>query len=183
MSGLVQQTFVRHAAHAVQTLNRWARHDPIRFLQGLIVALLIVGCASAEKSQDKARLLDAVPVVENPDHGEKDYIPQDLYDAINHLKKLLQPEQIQEMKDGSEKEMARYHHGLGTWMRNSWGLWRGSSISEWFNSIGIEHPDDMSGIILDSLWRDLNGQDLRLKEQVEHYKAYWKYVEEVLDNE
>ena len=42
----------------------------------------------------------------------------------------------------------RYHLGFGMWMRNNWGLWKSSRLSRYFNSLGVYHPDDMTGIIL-----------------------------------
>ena len=78
------------------------------------------------------------------------------------------------MKQGSESDMIQYHHGFGTWLRNNWGLWKGSRLSLWFNHKGIRHPDDMSGIILRSFWRHLNSKPIKLSEQVNYYKEYWK---------
>lgn len=68
----------------------------------------------------------------------------------------------------------RYHMWAGHQIINSWGLWPGSVLAEYFNRLGIVHPDDMSAIILTSFHRKLNGEDIRLKEQVKRYKAYWK---------
>jgi hypothetical protein len=36
----------------------------------------------------------------------------------------------------------------------------------------VEHPDDMSGILLDTFWCKLNGKPLRLEERVETIKEY-----------
>jgi hypothetical protein len=63
-------------------------------------------------------------------------------------------------------------------MRNNWGLWRGSRLSKYFNSLGIFHPDDMSGIILTGYCRQLNGLDIRLSDQIKQYQKYWKVVRE-----
>lgn len=50
-----------------------------------------------------------------------------------------------------ESEMIEYHFGLGMWMRNNWGLWRGKSrLLPFFEAKGITHPDEMSGYILDT---------------------------------
>jgi uncharacterized C2H2 Zn-finger protein len=59
-------------------------------------------------------------------------------------------------------------------MRNNWQLWGGSRLSKYFNDKGIYHPDDMSGIILDSYHRNLNGQEIKLDEQVKYYQDYWE---------
>lgn len=75
------------------------------------------------------------------------------------------------------------HFGLGRWIRNNWGLWKGDSkLCEWFKRQGIHHPDDMSGIILASYYRHKNDIPIKLEEQIQHYKDYWKN-QEVLTEE
>lgn len=99
--------------------------------------------------------------------SEKDiYIPPDLESALKELKKMLRPELLEKMRKGTEEGMIEYHFGLGMWMRNIWGLWSGSDLAKWFNSHGVKHPDEMSGVILSSLWRDLNGKPLDLDKQL-----------------
>jgi hypothetical protein len=102
------------------------------------------------------------------------YIPSSLEDSFQELKRMLNPELIKKMQQNPEEQMAEYHMGLGLWMRNNWGLWRGSRLKTYFNGIGIFHPDDMSGIILDSFWRYLNSKSINLNEQVAYYQQYWK---------
>lgn len=105
------------------------------------------------------------------------YIPKDLDDCFAELKKVLPKKILDEMAKGSEEDMIRYHHGLGTWLRNNWGLWKGSRLSKWFNDRGIFHPDDMSGIIFDSFWRHLHDKPIKLDEQIKYYKDYWERAE------
>lgn len=106
------------------------------------------------------------------------YIPKDLDDCFKELKKRLSPELIEEMKTGTENDMNKYHHGLGMWMRNNWGLWSNSRLKKYFNDLGIRHPDDMSGIILTSFWRYLNDKPIKLQEQIKYYQDYWKKIKE-----
>jgi len=68
----------------------------------------------------------------------------------------------------------RYHLGLGMWMRNNWGLWKGSRLSKYFNSLGIYHPDDMTGVIFNSYHRTMLGNEIKLNEQVKFYQDYWE---------
>ena len=118
-------------------------------------------------------------VASSSEQGRKDvYIPKDLDDCFVELRKILPEKTVEEMKTGTEKDMIQYHHGLGTWLRNNWGLWEGSRLSKWFNEKGIRHPDDMSGIIFDSFWRHLNGHPIRLDEQIKRYQGYWKRLED-----
>jgi len=102
------------------------------------------------------------------------YVPRNLDDAFNELDKILKPEEVEKMKAGAEDDMSQYHFGLGMSLRNSWGLWKHSRLAKWFNDIGIHHPDDMSGVILTSYWRHLNGKPLEIQKQVKYYQDYWK---------
>ncbi len=104
------------------------------------------------------------------------YIPENLDACFRELKKILSPELIKEMRTGTENDIIKYHHGLGMWIRNNWGLWSGSRLKKYFNDLGIHHPDDMSGIILTSFWRHLNNKPIKLKEQIKYYQDYWKKI-------
>lgn len=108
---------------------------------------------------------------EDPTTSSGVYIPRDLEDALVELEKMLPPEIIKDMKDKTEDEMGDYHMSLGMWMRNNWDLWKGGRLSEYFLSIGVSHPDAMSGIILDSYWRKLHDKPLELETLVDSYKV------------
>ena len=103
------------------------------------------------------------------------YIPADLDECFSELKKIMTPQQLEEFKNKKEEEVVGYHMGLGKWIRNNWGLWQGSRLAEYFNKMGIHHPDDMSGIILDTFWCHLNGKPLKVEERVKDYQEYWEY--------
>ena len=117
----------------------------------------------------------------DPKSKYKVYVPINLDDAFVELKKMLPPKVQKEMQEGAEEEMIQYHMGLGRWMRNNWGLWGGSRLAEYFNNLGIHHPDDMSGIILSTFWRHLNSRPLGLEEKIAYYQAYWRASEEPKD--
>lgn len=103
------------------------------------------------------------------------YIPKNIEECFSELDKILKPKDIQTIKNlKEENEISGYHHGLGTYLRNNWYLWGGSRLSEYFNKLGIYHPDDMSSIILNSYFRYLNHQDIKLDEQIKFYKDYWE---------
>ena len=121
-----------------------------------------------------------------------DYAPETLEESFEWLNKFLQDIEI--FKSTPEKEMmAMAHHGLGRWLRNKWYLWwsekfAAESIDEkdslypqtkpalnaYFESIGIHHADDMSGIVLVSYHRHLNGRPIELEKQVEKTINFYK---------
>lgn len=87
------------------------------------------------------------------------YIPANLGECFVELDKQLSEINKKEMKAEPNRDaMIAYHHGLGTWIRNNWGLWRGSRLQKYFTDKGIEHPDDMSGVILEYYHDWLNGK-------------------------
>ncbi len=77
------------------------------------------------------------------------YIPRDLSDTFAELDKTLSPALRTEMRKGAERDMVQHHFGLGMWIRNNWGLWKGLRLAKWFAHYGIFMPDDMSGIIIE----------------------------------
>ncbi|MCE2996842.1 MAG: DUF6794 domain-containing protein [Cyclobacteriaceae bacterium] len=112
---------------------------------------------------------------QGPSKADIKYKPKDLNDAILQLEKIHDDTTKQKILAMTEREfIANSHFGLGMWMRNNWGLWKGGVLAKHFNSMGIYHPDDMSGIILTSYYRHLNGHDRELEKQVKYYQDYWK---------
>jgi hypothetical protein len=101
--------------------------------------------------------------------------PNNLEECFTELISIIDKEELDIFKIAAEDEIVgKSHFGLGLWMRNNWGLWAGSHLAQYFNNMGIFHPDDMSGIILTSFHRHLNGQDIRLDEQIKFYQEYWE---------
>lgn len=103
------------------------------------------------------------------------YIPIDLDDCLQQLDKIFADSSKVKIKEMTEDHFSeRMHLDFGMWMRNNWGLWKSSRLSKFFNERGIYHPDDMSGIILDSYYRHLTGQEIKLTEQIKYYRDYWE---------
>ena len=70
------------------------------------------------------------------------------------------------------------HFGLGMWLRNNWGLWGGDScpLPAYFRAHGIQHPDDMSGLILECYVQHLNGEDVdyeRMFDEARRVEEEW----------
>ena len=108
------------------------------------------------------------------------YIPKNLEDAITEVNGFYSDSLKTEVKKLSENEfIGQYHMGTGLYMRNNWGLWSGSRLSRYFKRKGIKHPDDMSGIVLRSFHRKLNGKNIEFKNQVAKSKAYWKEAKKI----
>ena len=102
-------------------------------------------------------------------------IPKTLKEVFQQLDGMFPQKEKDFITSNPESEMIQYHHGAGRWIRNNWNLWakETNDLKDWFTTLGISHPDDMSGIILDSYWRFKNNKPLELEKQAQYYKNYW----------
>lgn len=99
------------------------------------------------------------------------YIPKDLDEAINCLLSTCSDEDIQIIKS---HEPCEFHFSMGMSLRNSWGLWSGGPLYDWFRSVGLYHADDMSAVILDALKCRVENTSFDLYGRVKYYQDYWR---------
>ncbi len=121
--------------------------------------------------------LPIIPTSSEVGTTEEECIPKDLYDSIDALDDMFSTDELTLVTECDDEEdfMASCHHSTGRQLRNKWKLWypEESELARWFNSIGIHHADDMSGIILTSFYRAYLGKPIKLDKQVEYCKKYW----------
>ena len=110
----------------------------------LLVLTLLVAIVNTSLAQDKggAQL--------SPDKW-----PTTVQAAVADLLKGLPESDKQIFRETKERDLIRYHHGWGTGIRNSFGLWRGNNaLREDACGKGC-HPDDASMAIIEAVWRSL----------------------------
>lgn len=114
-------------------------------------------------------------------------LPKDLDEAVDLLKTFYKDE-IENIKSLSEDEFnSNVHHAGGQFIRNTWFLWwyeghqfhdawpkEKPAIKQWFEDRKIVHADDISGIIMTCFYRNINGLDYKLDEQIKKYHDHWK---------
>src|SRR5690606_3601466 len=102
------------------------------------------------------------------------YIPKKLEDCFRQIDFFWSDSTKTQVKNWEERAfIGKAHLGFGMWMRNNWRLWEGSRLSKYFSDLGINHPEDMSAIILVSYHRHLNNKEIKLEEQIKYYQDYW----------
>jgi hypothetical protein len=87
-------------------------------------------------------------------------------EIVDHLYGTLSEKELDEVMKMTESQMRALHHGFGTWIRNSYGLWATTHplTTKWHNDpsshdiqdhvdYSLDHPDAVSNEILSSLWR------------------------------
>ena len=105
-------------------------------------------------------------------------LPKNLDDAISYLEHSWKKAELDSFRYLPENEaVTDQHFATGQWIRNNWIYGkRDTALTNYFHSLGIYHPDDISSIILISLHRKLNNKDINLEQQVESMKNYWKPI-------
>ena len=112
------------------------------------------------------------------DSLNNNHIPKDIEGCIVLLDSMLDDSTKMEIKEMSKSSFsAEAHLGLGLWIRNNWGLWKGGSLATYFNELGVYHPDEISGIILNCYYNHLKDLDIDLKGEVEKDRLFGLMME------
>ena len=112
--------------------------------------------------------------------------PETIEQAVKTLTELYSQSlpQITAMSQKDFKVFVRF--GAGMFLRNTWYLWwhEGHYYDKWpkqkpelvkyFNNLGVVHPDDMSSILIASLYCQVHNMPLAVEAQVENHKDYWR---------
>ncbi len=99
-------------------------------------------------------------------------VPSTLDEALAELDRMVAPRDRELFKRADSVD---WHSGVGMTLRNCWGLWQaGSLLGAWFHPRGVDHPDDISGIVLESFRRELLGKPLDVDGQIARAGAYWR---------
>jgi len=101
-----------------------------------------------------------------------------LDEAFTSLQKQLKKRHIKRFKNTEENlATANAHMGIGLYIRNFWIRNKSKQeLIDFFDSLKIRHPDDISDIILTSFHRKLNNKPIHLEEQVYQRHAYWDSI-------
>lgn len=107
----------------------------------------------------------------NVDTLRGNYIPEDLSDCFAQIDATCPKEVREDIKSWDEETFVeRAHFGLGLWIINTWRLWEGSRLSDYFNNEGIFQPNFMADIILKGYHQYLNGLDVKPAALISFYK-------------
>lgn len=136
-------------------------------LQHILTLLICLSCTFATAQRTVAQKKDEVldkPVYEELIKKEfinNIYIPENLNDAFEELKRLSDKKGINKFKEAEEAVVAKkLHFGLGRWIMKKWNLHDGSRYAHYLREKGISYPDDMARFTIISLHRHLNGIDI-----------------------
>ncbi len=95
------------------------------------------------------------------DHAVKILIESADQEEANYLKRV---------------RISELHHGLGTDLRNGWGLWHDTFplTKHMRERFGLCHADDLSTILLEAMLAHFRGIKFDPQSCADHYKLYWE---------
>ncbi len=96
---------------------------------------------------------------------------EETYTALGIV--MTNDDEYEKFKKCSKDDLSDYHHGLGRWIRNIFGLWAKDPLYDEMVRLGFTHPDDMSSIIIESFHAKINNYDYSLEKEAEYYVEYW----------
>lgn|SRR5574338_754603 len=92
--------------------------------------------------------------------------------AVAMVLEALSEEQKEAIRATEFDEMNRLHHGLGMWIRNCLGLWKGNkALIRDLTDNPFVKPDDASELIIEAVWLTLQTDQARLNRAQEAIRA------------
>jgi hypothetical protein len=90
---------------------------------------------------------------------ERDTWPTTVGEAARQIAAALDNESRERVRGTKKDQLIQYHHGWGTGIRNSLGLWRGNDklLESCGNGTWV-HPDSCSMVIIEAVWALLQAQ-------------------------
>jgi len=93
------------------------------------------------------------------------YIPKDILECIAQIDISCGDELRKEANHMSEDDFtAITHASYGMWIRNNWGLWKGSRLKQYFSSRGVSFAENISNVIFASYYRYVTGKKINFGE-------------------
>lgn len=85
------------------------------------------------------------------------YFPTTVEEAIRRLRQQLPAAELARIAALPEDDLIWLHFGLGSAIRNDFGLW--APDSPLLRATGKDHADDAAAVIVRTLWRELRSGD------------------------
>ena len=92
--------------------------------------------------------------------------PEFLCEMFVELDQEVPSQTLDELKTANQAEIVRFHFTVGRHIRNRYALSENNEVTNYFRTLGVDEPDDVSTYITLAYQRHLNGGSLRIDELV-----------------
>lgn len=91
--------------------------------------------------------------------------PKTVAESVDRLMEMLTEEELKKIAAMKEDDLILLHMGLGTHIRNSFGLWADNKELLGDCGGGFIHPDSASSVIIKALWEKLKNYNIDVEEK------------------
>ena len=92
-----------------------------------------------------------------PKASRSEQLPKTVPEAVRYVMERIDEKQKADLRAIEEQHLlAKTHFGLGMWVRNELGLWKGND--ELLRATGNGDPDGASSVIVHAVWEELRRQ-------------------------
>ena len=88
--------------------------------------------------------------------------PSTLHECFTLARIQLSEEDLKVVANSERNDLNDFHFSLGMSIRNAWLYPKDSVLRDKLVGVGFVHPDEMSTLVIEALWLDLNGHELDL---------------------
>ena len=89
------------------------------------------------------------------DNRKNDSWPRTVKAAVSNILSTMSNKDKDILKKTKKEDLIKFHHGLGTGIRNEFGLWKGNE-ELLISACGKPcHPDEASMVIIEAVWIEL----------------------------
>ncbi len=117
----------------------------------VILAILLVGCSTTD-IQKTNTIKSTIETTATKKNREKK-LPQTVKEAVAQILNKMSEKDKETIKNTKKDDLIMYHHGWGTGIRNSFGLWGNNHAL--LKDTGKNAPDDASMVIIEAVWKRL----------------------------
>lgn len=100
--------------------------------------------------------------------------PRTIEEAMDAFPKIMSGDDLMDLVTSDKEDLITYHHDLGRWIRNNWGLWEQGPLFGFMKALGFKHPDDMSQALIHEYWTRMNKLPSVLQEDMDRANEHWK---------
>ena len=114
---------------------------------------MLESCPTINGSPKVAAMTEPSTSPASPQNEPAQEMPATVDAAVHRLLAMLPEADKVGIAAKSQDELIELHFGLGTWIRNNFGLWQGNAALA--QDAGTNEPDDIAGVIIEALWNHL----------------------------
>ena len=85
-----------------------------------------------------------------------------LHECVRLARQHISEKNLEVLANSERHDLLDFHFTLGMSVRNAWLYPKDSVLRDKLVGIGFVHQDDMSTLITEALWLELNGRELDL---------------------